>query len=441
MKVILVFAVMLVSIAKQSFAQGINWQAKDLEKDGVFGVSANKAYSDLLKNKKAKTVIVGILDAGLDTLHEDLKAVLWSDPKTGHHGWNYIGNETGREDLVNLTIQKDSAFYDSLSLGTVPQEYRKGYQAYRQSKKLKLELNEKINNLKDQVSVLEKENNPENAKLISLVNYHLAHGLNAANNEADTASGNADVYPDKILPWPSTDPGHGTHVAGIIGAVRGNGIGLNGIADHVQIMMVKTNGNLREIRDKAIANGIRYAVDHGAKVINMSFGKPYTWDKTAVDDAIKYAMSKDVLFIHAAGNTSSNLDNSVVYPTATYDDGKDKADAFIVVGASGPKDDQTLAVDFSNYGQKTVDVFAPGVDIYSTYPGNEYKTFSGTSMAAPIVAGIAALIREYYPKLTAVQVKDIIMKSVVKRDVLKDKCVSGGVVNAYNALKLAATYK
>lgn len=367
--------------------------------------------------------------------------MLWNDPKTGHHGWNFIGTETGREDLTSIvSFLKDSALYDSLAYGVVPPQYRKGYQAYRLSKKLKPELAGKISDLRMQLAALEKEDKPDNAQLIKMVKFHLLHGLNVDNNEADTAIGDANVYPDKIIPWPSTPPGHGTHVAGIIGAVRGNGIGMDGVADHVQIMMLKTNGNLREIRDKAIANAIRYAVDHGAKIINMSFGKPFTWDKKSVDDAIIYAMRKDVLFIHAAGNDADDLDQTPYYPIPTYVNGNGKAEAFLVVGASGPKDDNTLMAAFSNYGQHTVDVFAPGVDIYSTYPGG-YKIWSGTSMAAPVVAGVAALIREYYPKLSAVQVKEIIMNSVIKRDILKDKCVSGGVVNAYNALKMAATYK
>jgi subtilisin family serine protease len=200
------------------------------------------------------------------------------------------------------------------------------------------------------------------------------------------------------------------------------------------------NGTIRELRDKSLAKAIRYAADNGAKVINLSFGKPYTWDKKDVDEAVKYAMQKDVLIVHAAGNDGEDLDNTPHFPNPIYLDDQGTANAWIEVGASGGKDDNSLAADFSNYGKRTVDVFAPGVNVYSTIPGNRYISWSGTSMAVPVVAGLAALIREYYPKLTAVQVKEIILKSVVKRDVLKDKCVSGGVVNAYNALKLAATY-
>ncbi|MDB5089223.1 MAG: Peptidase, partial [Mucilaginibacter sp.] len=247
---------------------------------------------------------------------------------------------------------------------------------------------------------------------------------------------------------------HGTHVAGIIAAVRNNGIGINGIADDVQIMAVRAIPNGDE-RDKDVANAILYAVDNGARVINMSFGKPYSPDKKIVDEAVKYAMQKGVLIVHAAGNYGQDLDNpkNVFYPTRTYADGSGNAAAWIEVGASGRSDDSTLVANFSNYGKSKVDVFAPGVQIYSTVPGNHYESQNGTSMAAPLVSGLAALIWEYYPKLTAIQIKDIIMKTVTKinykvmengnKKVLvpfSDVCISGGIVNAYNALKLATTY-
>lgn len=208
-------------------------------------------------------------------------------------------------------------------------------------------------------------------------------------------------------------------------------------------------------RDKDVANSIRYAVDNGAKVINMSFGKAYSWDKKLVDDAVKYAMSKDVLLVHAAGNDNKNTDVEKNYPNRNYEDGG-TAGAYISVGASSWDDDETLKASFSNYGKTSVDVFAPGRQINSTIPdGNAYAKYDGTSMAAPVVAGLAATIRSYYPKLTALQVKEIIMKSVVKVDhsvtvtvneepvsmPFSDLCVTGGIVNAYNALKLAATYK
>jgi cell wall-associated protease len=193
-------------------------------------------------------------------------------------------------------------------------------------------------------------------------------------------------------------------------------------------------------RDKDLANAIRYAVDNGAKIINMSFGKKYSPDKGLVDEAVKYAVKKDVLIIHAAGNDAKDLDEpeNTFFPNKYYLDKKGTANAWIDVGASGWKNDHTLVAPFSNYGKTTVDVFAPGVHIYSTLPGKRYGFEEGTSMAAPVVSGIAALIRSYYPKLTAVQVKDIIMKTVIKTPHLRNKCVTEGIVNAYNALELAS---
>jgi len=265
------------------------------------------------------------------------------------------------------------------------------------------------------------------------------------NNPEEHYYGAADV----------TGPGadHGTHVAGIIGAARNNSIGINGIADNVLLMSVRAVPNGDE-RDKDVANAIRYAADNGAKVINMSFGKPYSPNKKVVDEAVKYAMSKDVLLIHAAGNDGQNLDSTIFYPNRDYEDGKGTANAWIEVGASGPGDDETLVASFSNYSKTGVDVFAPGVAIYSSTPGSKYDYHDGTSMAAPVVTGLAALIRSYYPKLKAVQVKEIILKSVTKVNhpvtifingepkqvQMTDVCNTGGVVNAYNALKLAASY-
>lgn len=265
------------------------------------------------------------------------------------------------------------------------------------------------------------------------------------NNSKERFYGNNDVT--------GPDAKHGSHVAGIIGAIRTNDLGIKGVANNVIIMGVRNTPNGDE-RDKDVANSIRYAVDNGAKVINMSFGKSYSWDKAIVDEAVKYAVSKDVLLVHAAGNDNNNLEVESNFPDPEYLSGG-KAASWITVGASAWTNDGQIKANFSNYGKTKVDVFAPGVDINSTVPGSKYEKLSGTSMAAPVVAGLAALIRSYYPKLKAVEVKDIILKSVVKvnqsveirteADVktvpFSDLCVTGGIVNAYNALKLAAEYK
>jgi cell wall-associated protease len=245
---------------------------------------------------------------------------------------------------------------------------------------------------------------------------------------------------------------HGTHCAGIIAATRDNGIGMDGIADNVQIMPVRAVNwaEFGDESDKDVALAIRYAVDNGARVISMSFGKQFSPQKQWVDDAIRYAEKKGVLLVHAAMNDHLNNDSVNVYPSPVYINNSGRAANMITVGATSIDTGLNVPADFSNYGQQEVDLFAPGVNIYSSLPGGRYMYDSGTSMATPVVAGIAALIMEYYPGLTAIQVKNILLQSVTS---LKGKivykpgtntkvdfgtlCRTGGVVNAYNALQLA----
>jgi cell wall-associated protease len=202
--------------------------------------------------------------------------------------------------------------------------------------------------------------------------------------------------------------------------------------------------------DKDIANAIRYAVDNGAQIISMSFGKDFSPEKQWVDDAFRYAASKNVLLVHAAGNDSKNVDTTYNFPNPYYVDGKGRANNIITVGASGDLKNGGLTASFSNYGVKEVDVFAPGVNIYSTIPGgNTYGNLSGTSMACPVVAGVAALLLEYYPTLTAVQLKEAIEKSAVvskekvdnpetkEKVLLSTLCKTGGFINAFEAVKYA----
>lgn len=246
------------------------------------------------------------------------------------------------------------------------------------------------------------------------------------------------------------DAYHGTHVAGIIGARRDNAVGIDGIANHVEIMAIRAVPKGDE-RDKDIANAIRYAVDNGADIINMSFGKSYSPYKTAVDEAVKYAESNDVLMIHAAGNDGVNNDSTRNYPTSRFLDGRGNAGAWVEVGASSWEGPQKLAASFSNYGKMNVDVFAPGVDIYSTVPGNAYDRANGTSMASPVVAGLAALILSYYPQFSASEVKEILLASatsyaeqMVTKPGTESTMVAfgalsrtGAIINAYTALTLA----
>jgi subtilisin family serine protease len=271
-------------------------------------------------------------------------------------------------------------------------------------------------------------------------------------NINDRYYGNPDVM--------TTAPFHGTHTSGIIAASRNNGKGMDGIADNVKIMMVRMLADADE-HDKDVALAIRYAVDNGAQIISMSFGKDFSPQKKWVDDAVKYAESKGVLLVHAAGNDHANVDSTPNFPSPEYIGGGRSA-SYITVGASsdpqlvqmreGTEVKDYLGV-FSNYGKKEVDVFAPGVEIYSSVPGNSYKSYDGTSMAAPVVAGIAAFLLEYYPDLSAKQLKYVIENSTVpvkekvllpgtdKKVNLSDISRTGGLVNAYEAVKLASTIK
>ncbi|MFL5808573.1 MAG: S8 family serine peptidase, partial [Flavisolibacter sp.] len=248
-------------------------------------------------------------------------------------------------------------------------------------------------------------------------------------------------------------PFHGTHVSGIIAAARNNGLGIDGIADNVRIMMVRAVPDGDE-HDKDIALAIRYAVDNGAKVINMSFGKGFSPQKQWVDDAVRYAQSKGVLLVHAAGNDAADVDTTWNFPTPVYKGDGNRATNWITVGASGDPQLGGLVASFSNYGKKEVDVFAPGVKIYSSIPGgNTYGEAQGTSMASPVVAGVAALVLEYFPTLSAEQVKYVIEKSSTKVDMkvktpgsdeevdMSELSKSGGLLNAYEAVKLASTLK
>jgi len=267
----------------------------------------------------------------------------------------------------------------------------------------------------------------------------------------DTDYGNADVT------GPSQDKKdikHGTHVAGIIAAERNNNIGINGVANNAEIMVLRAVPDGDEY-DKDIALAIRYAVDNGAKVINTSFGKYFSPNPEWVTEAIEYAAANDVLIVNAGGNEGLNLDENTVYPN---DQNPEKpveiSDNFLTVGALNFDYGSQLVADFSNYGKINVDVFAPGTKIWSTTPNNEYEYLQGTSMASPAVAGVAAIIRSFYPKLSAAQVKQIIMDSGLTTNAnvivggdrnntkgFKELSVSGKMVNLYNALILASQTK
>ncbi|MCX2485391.1 S8 family peptidase [Pedobacter sp. MR2016-24] len=509
----------IAALGLNSFAQKSNWQNLDLKTDSTFGISTEKAYSELLKGKKSKSVLVGVLDGGVDINHEDLKRVIWlnkkeiagngkDDDKNGYiddvHGWNFLSSINQETLELTRIIRRDSAKFANVTAATVKPADKAAFEIYTAAKadfdKQTSEAKDVLQNIggfKQALDALIVRVGKENPTAEDIKNYtadnamegrlknvlisqlqnttykefydaqitkgishyqdQLDYNLNLNFNPRPKVLG--DNYADsKQRGYGSNDvkgpdASHGTHVSGIIGADRTNTIGIQGVADNVIIMGVRSVPNGDE-RDKDVANSIRYAVDNGAKVLNMSFGKAYSWDKKTVDEAVKYAISKDVLLVQAAGNDNKNLDVEKSFPDRNYEGGG-QAGAYIVVGASGPKDDNTLKASFSNYGKTTVDVFAPGVQIYSTVPESKYAAYDGTSMASPVVAGLAALIRSYYPKLTAIQVKEIILKSVVKVNhnvsvegesgaisvPFSDLCITGGIVNAYDALKLAATYK
>jgi len=500
-----------------------NWQNLDLQADGNFGMSTEKAYKELLQGKPHVPVVVAVIDGGIDVNHEDLKNEIWTnskeipgnkldDDQNGYpddvHGWNFIGSDKGSLQYDNLELtrilRRDMVEYKYADTRYFTPEQMAKYKKYQQlddvlNDKIKKaqKTSEELGKFLPYMQSLLRSVGKQDPTYVDMLRYYPENEVQAAlkkivllnwrsgtfdefrrdeidepfqyaqdelkyhlNIDFDPRDSVGDNYTDDTQRFYGNNnvggPGdeHGTHVAGIIGAQRDNNLGVKGVADDVQIMSVRTVPNGDE-RDKDVANAIRYAAENGAKVINMSFGKDYSWDKKTVDAAVKFAMSKDVLLVHAAGNDHKNTDETTFYPNPRYEDGSGKADAWIEVGASSFRDNNELAADFSNYGKTTVDVFAPGVKIYSTSPDSKYRVHDGTSMAAPSVAGVAALIRSYYPKLTAVQVKEIIMKTVtrVNHDVkvkvsekstknipFADTCVSGGIVNAYEALKLAATY-
>jgi cell wall-associated protease len=506
------------------------WHLK-AKQDGFIGINLTKAY-EFLGSKKNIPVIVGVIDSGVDTLHEDLKPVLWKnakevanngidDDKNGYtddvHGWNFLGNKNGTNiekatsekarvyhkfktkyqgktintsslskaelfeynmwleaakaiepnsenaitlmayqriyknlnnwdstikaeakvteytgtELTNFTMQTDAGKRAKMALTTLMQQLPFGMDA--KASMVIGELKTEIDRLEGEAK--EKDETP--------IDYRATITKDDYNNFADKYYGNTNIMGLHSM--------HGTHVAGLIGAVRNNGVGVDGVANNVQLMILRAVPDGDEY-DKDVALAIRYAVDNGAKVINMSFGKSYSPEKKWVDEAFKYAAAKDVLLIHSAGNDAKNLDSTNSYPSINFLDGTQAQNVITVGASSDTLIAQNYIADFSNYGSQYVDVFSPGHQIYSTIPGgNTYGFLDGTSMAGPIVAGVAALIRSYYPSLTAIQVKACIEKTVFpltdafttfkpgtqQKVSMKTLCKTGGIVDAFEAVKMA----
>lgn len=518
-----IWAIMLAaSIMAQSsvgFAPPQNWHHLGID-EGFAGVNTEKALQ-FLANKAPKTVVVAVLDSGVDIYHEDLQGQIWvnqdeipgnglDDDRNGYiddvNGWNFIGGATANVVYDNLEFTRVykglKEKYEFADLKKLSKKEKPEYQHYLKMKadyKRRVEEAEKeyqeiqqfgmvLNMAKNlaekqtgksnysaedvaaitpademeqallEFAVMALDNDFETELEVALDHFRetLMYSYNMDmdsrlivgddyKNGAERHYGNNDVKGERS--------DHGTHVAGIIAASRGNGIGMDGIAAEVLIMPVRIVP-LGDERDKDVANAIYYAVDNGASIINMSFGKSISPEKHLVDEAVKYAESKNVLLVHAAGNDSRNNDVSGNFPTASHSSGKKRFDNWIEVGAGSYSQPPALIAGFSNYGKKTVDLFAPGDVIYSTSPENTYKNESGTSMAAPVVSGVAAIIRAYFPQYTAAEVRAILMASATpyggtkvtipgknKTDDIKNISVTGGVVNALEAAKMAESGK
>jgi cell wall-associated protease len=421
------------------------------------------------------------------------------------HGWNFIGGKNGdvKEDTYEATrlFSEFKKKFDDVEVNKLSKEDKKEYDYY--TNKVKpffleqyYDANNSYNRIKaildamdavlaningevteEKLEAYKPQNTDEEIAVKNMVAF-MGYGLTVDDVKAQFTGGldhyktmvekslNTSFNPRPIVGDKYADASernygnnhylgpngdHGSHVAGIIAAIRNNGVGVNGVANNVKIMIIRVVPDGDE-RDKDVANGIRYAADNGALVVNMSFGKAFKYNKQVVDEAVKYAATKDVLLVHAAGNDAKNTDVEDNFPTDAFEKGG-VAKNWIEVGASAHIYGENIPAVFSNYAKKNVDVFAPGVDIESTIPNNKYAEFSGTSMASPVTAGVCALIRSYFPELTAEQVKAIVMKTVtpVKVKVLKpgtkdlvkfkELCISGGVVNTYQAVLLAMKTK
>ena len=481
-----------------------SWSHLDLVQDTIPGMSVDKAYQEIIKNKKGKTVIVAVVDSGIDIDHEDLNDVIWTntdevpnngkdDDNNGYvddvHGWNFLGDAYDEQlEYVRLLASEDT---NNPRYAEAQLEYQKEYDKTLNNKTRYEQILQQVIDADNTISnYLKKENYTKEevnsiktedqnlSKAIQIANFIYSNGINSMSDAKKELKEGVDHFSEKLnfnlnknLSGRKTDDNpndfsqkfygnnnvkpmkkdesHGTHVSGIIAAERNNNIGVNGVANNVKIMAIRTVPNGDEY-DKDVALAIRYAVDNGAKIINTSFGKYYSPHSDWVRDAIAYAGEKDVLIVNAAGNEGIDLDKKNVFPNDALNNGKEVSNTFITVGALYPKYGSGLVADYSNYGKINVDIFAPGSKIYSTIPKNEYKFENGTSMASPAVAGVAALIRSYYPKLNAAQVKQILMDSglPIKTKVIvggdpnniksfSDLSKSGKIVNAYNALLLA----
>lgn len=514
-----------------------NWFNLDPAKDGINGTGGDEALRKLKeKGKKGQTVIVAVLDSGVEVDHEDLKDVMWTNPGevagngidddgNGYvddiHGWNFLGGKDGQNVLhETLELTREYVRLSNRFKGTDPKnlygEAQKEYAYYEAIKadfeNQRKEAEEGKANILAQLAKVDeafdkvgkaigkkdftaedvsKVNAGSNADLqaaVGLVQRVMSQGVENRKDWDEQKAGATEYFDNQLAynlnpdynprglvgdnpnnvneryygnnDYEGPDALHGTHVAGIIAANRTNGKGVKGVADNVRIMTVRCVPDGDE-RDKDVANAIYYAVDNGASIINMSFGKGYSPDKAAVDAAMRYAADHDVLLVHAAGNDSENNDTDPNFPNDMYAKAIKKGlfkkqktvPTWMEIGALSYKKDENRVARFSNYGKKNVDLFSPGVQIYATVPDNGYKNLQGTSMACPAAAGVAAILRSYYPDLSANQVKEVMEKSVVKQTgevnkpnpaggppqkvAFSELCVSGGIVSGSQAVDMA----
>jgi subtilisin family serine protease len=510
-----------ITLFGQSNAKYHNWYNK-----GKAGMQTEKAYKKV-KKMTSSTVIVAVIDSGVDVDHEDLKGKIWTnskeiagngidDDKNGYiddiHGWNFLGNASG-ENVNDCTLEKTRIVrdwakkYDDADVSKLNAAEKQEYKTYQTAKAeveaelkkynqylayyemlpkiiaatpalVEAKLGKKDYTMKDLKKW--KTTTDEDAQLkrqgmavlsgeLSLESVNSAkeqisnmidYSLNVNFDERKIIGDNPDDFSDTKYgnnDYEGPDALHGTHVSGIIAANRKNGLGGDGVATNVLIMSLRAVPNGDEA-DKDIALAVRYAVDNGAQIINMSFGKSFSPHQKEVAAAFEYAASKGVLVVHAAGNDGSNLDDKNNFPTNQYDFQNQPAKLFLTIGAStyNYKDQKgNLAADFSNYSQTKVDVFAPGYQIYNTFPDNKYSAISGTSMACPATAGAAAFLKSYFSKLTMEEIQNVLLtttksykgKSMVKPGT-EDKVdfgtlsKTGGVINLKNAVKACkALYK
>lgn len=501
----------------------MTWYHKDFATTKVYGVNTENAYKFLeSKGLKPKTVLVGVLDSGVQVDHPGLVKNIWTNPNevpnngkdddgNGYvddiHGWNFIGGKNGDIDIDNMEVTRVVAKYKSVFEGDdstknkanqakMPEEFamymkakdlftKKSVEA-KQGFKTYSMINEAIPVMVKLLSG--KPLTPENVAAIKPADQREAmavqvltqvaqspefKGKSAAEFEKamsgqikealdyfgpqekqynldydprkEIVGDNYDDYSEKNYGnnhYEGPDAEHGTHVAGIIAGLPNGKEIQYGVASKVaKIMSVRTVPNGDE-RDKDVANAIRYAVDNGAKVLNMSFGKPVSPGKNVVWDAFKYAQDKGVLLVKAAGNENEDVAEHLAYPTnfKNVTDDKPFVNNVLVVGASTNKND-ALRASFSNFNKKMVNVFAPGEEIYSTVPHSEYKYLQGTSMASPVVAGAAAVLLAYMPNLTPAQIIESLVKSsnASTANQFGDFSEAGGVIDLKKAAEYAYT--